>query len=377
MIEDTQSSLKGYYLYYEDIFDGAVTGPDRKVAAQIKAFNNAGLDCDFLFCKQPKTVGTKILSCLPYLSDGVDWPSPTSLSDCSFLYIRRSRFFSKDFIRFIKETKEAKPDIKIILEIPTFPYDDEMRAPLLFPAYLKDRKYRKQLRNNIDIIACPSTETEIFGVEAIHVYNGIDLSSIVPKKPALNLLEVNIIATAYFMRWHGLDRLIEGMSNYYRGAGSSRSIILHVAGSGAEIQPLKRKVQSDGLENKVVFHGYCDSDKLDTLFDQCSFAVECLGIHRKGLTLSSSLKSREYLAKGIPFIYANDIDVLVDDPADFCLRIHADDTSVNIEALLSFHDKLYSSETQENLINRIRLYAETHVGIDVTMKKIIEYIRFQ
>lgn len=371
-----QNYKKGCYLHYRDISeDKNPGGIEKKVASQIKALNDAGLLCDFILCKQPETVVSKIISCLPFMPDGINWPSPKSISCYSFLYMRRPRFASKELIRFLKGVKKCNREIEIIYEIPTYPYDSEMRTPLLYSAFMKDKVNRKKLQACINKIACLGKEREIFGVNTIQINNGIDLSLITPKTPVSSLSEVHIIIVARFERWHGLDRLVAGMIDYYNNNMAQRNIILHIVGTGSSIKGLKRRVEISNLSDHIIFHGYCNFDELSVLYDQCSLAVESLGFHRRsGITVSASLKSREYLAKGIPFVSANQIDVFINKPVDFFLQVPSDETSINIESLLCFHDKLYESETQENLIKRIRLFAESNVGIDNAMREVIECI---
>ena len=114
---------------------------------------------------------------------------------------------------------------------------------------------------------------------------------------------------------------------------------------------------------------------MDEVYDKCQFAIECLGCHRKGIDRSSSLKSREYLAKGMPFVYSGEIDVFLEDPVDFCLKVPADESPVDIEELVAFADGLYERESEEALIGRIRKYAEGHVGMNVAMKSVIDYVK--
>ncbi|MCL1797536.1 MAG: glycosyltransferase [Eggerthellaceae bacterium] len=370
------TQIKGCYLHYRDVLHNKMPGGiEKKVAAQIKAFNDAGLACDFILCEQPETTVSKVLSCLPFFSDGIKWPDPSKMAEYSYVYIRRPRFASKELLQFLRNTKKENPHVQIIYEIPTYPYDGEMRTPIFYPAFIKDRMNRKHLRKYLNRIAVLVDEEEVFGIETIKITNGIDLSHIVPKAPVPNLDEVHIISVARFERWHGIDRLVSGMLDYYQKGSSQRRIVLHVVGTGGVLKPLVKWIKNAGLESSVLFHGYCNSAELDSLYDQCSLAVESLGFHRRaGLTVSASLKSREYLAKGIPFISANEIDLFPDKPVDFFLQIPSDETSVDIDKLLEFHDSLYASESQESLIKRMRAFAEAHIGMNQAMQKVTNYI---
>ena len=69
------------------------------------------------------------------------------------------------------------------------------------------------------------------------------------------------------------------------------------------------------------------------LYDRCHFAIASLGLHRIGIDVASTLKTREYLAKGMPFVYSGEVDVFRDEPAHFCMAVPADETPVDVAAL--------------------------------------------
>jgi len=375
VFHSSQNNARGCFLFYHDI--QVAKKPDgvmNKVRAQLSAFDMAGIPCDLINCKSPETFFTKGFSSLPLVSDLIHWPDPRLLSEYTFVYIRRPAFISKELIKFMSGARKQNPTLKILLELPTYPYDHEMSTPLLYAALIKDRLNRNKLRLYVDRIVTMSPDSSIFGTTTIPIINGVDLSGIAPKQAARSLDTINIVSAALFQPWHGIDRLIEGLARFYADSSHDRNIILHLAGDGGAIRSLKRHVRRLHLSEHVLFHGYCDHNQLNELYDECSLAVECLGLSRKSLFISSSLKSREYLAKGIPFLCANEIDVFIDNPVDFCMVAPNDETPIDIERLVNFHDRLYNVDSQSNLISRIRSYAESHVGIDRTMTNVINYV---
>lgn len=369
-------TISGCYLHYRDVSHEtkALFGSDRKVASQIKSFIEKGLSCDFIFVPQPESTVGKIIASLPFTSDGVQWPSVQKLAEYSYIYIRRPRFMSKDMVGCLWQVKKESPATKIILEIPTYPYEQEMMMLTRYPALLKERGCRKDLSQVIDRIADLSGAKQIFGVTTLPIINGIDLSEVLPKTPVPNFATINIIGVAYFAFWHGFDRLIAGMQEYYQ-AGGTRDICLHLVGDGDVLPALKKQVNAAGLEKRVIFYGQLDRAGMDGVYNRCSLAVESFGGHRKDVTRSSSLKSREYLAKGLPIVHSTDIDVLEDYPVDFDLKVPQDDSPINIDTLLRFHDCLYDKESQLQLIERIRAYAERYIAMDHAMKNVIDFIK--
>lgn len=370
--------MKGFYLHYRNI-EGQETcvGSDRKVADQIEAFLNSGIDCRFMYCEHPTSFSGMVKSCLPGFSDGIDWPDINEIADADFLYIRRPRFISKDFVAFLKRVKLSNPQIKIVMEIPTYPYDSEMMTLKRYPALIKDRIYRKRITSLVDRIADLSGSETIFGISTIPFINGVDLERVRRRSTPLESdggKTMRIMCAAYFADWHGIDRMVEGLAEYYK-KGGGQDIVLHLAGEGNCLPHLKKSVQEHSLSDHVVFHGRLDQRQLDHLYDICNLAIESLGSHRKNIAISSSIKSREYLAKGIPFFYSGTIDVFVDNPVDFCIEVPSDDSPIDIEYILESYNSIIENTDEAELTNQIRKYAEEHVGMEKAMSNVTSWLK--
>lgn len=373
----TYNAPRGCYLCNFDPYDQdhVKTGVDRKVISQIKALSKAEIACDFHYCPYPSSRLRRGIGSLPLFSDGIRWPNPETLQAADYLYIRRPMYSSKEFICFLQKYKACNPKSIVIIEIPSYPYDKEMSGAINYFALKKDRKYRNLWKKYVNYIADLSGEEEIFGIPTLQMINGIDLSSLSPRKPSFSANgEINIAFSAFFGPWHGCDLLLEGLAEYYK-LGGKRKIFLHLAGGGNLIDNLKKITKNLKIEDHVKFYGALAQDQLDNLFNHCELAVGSLGLHRRSENCrDSSLKTREYLAKGIPFIYAGSVDVFEEDPVDFCLKMPSVEKPVDFNAVIEFHDHLYAKEDEAQLIARIRRYAENHVSIDIAMKKIIETI---
>lgn len=370
--------VRGCFLHFVDIDQSAsfLSGVDLKVRDQIATLNDAGLDCRFVYYRQPQTLFGKIRSCLPFCSDGVAWPDPYELAAMDYLYIRKPRFVSKEFISFFMKLKTVNPKLKILYEIPTYPYDAELSGLLLLPARLKDKRWRTYLSRYVDRLFYISDRAcgQVFGCPSTRIKNGIRVSRIAKKKPVANLDSVNVICCAAFMWWHGIDRFIEGMARYYE-QGGTREVLLHLVGEGEENEKLTTQVERLDLGDKVRFYGKQSTDKIAEVIDQCSFGIDLLGMHRKGATVSSSLKSREYLAYGMPFMSSAVVDVCDGENVDFIWNPPADESPVSIEDFLDYHDEIYARYDQQGLIDLIRGFAEDHVDMSKTLDPVVSYIR--
>lgn len=371
----SEKGIQGFYLHHRDI-EGEDTciGSDRKVKDQIACLNEAGLNCRFLHCPQPETVFGMVKASLPGLSDGVGWPHAEDLRCADYIYIRRPRIISRELVEMTRGYKRLNPSGVALLEIPTYPYDPEWMNPKMYLALRKDRKYRAKLSGVVDRMIDLSGNQFLFGVPTLRMINGIDMSRIKPKKPVDDLDSINIAFAAYFTRIHGADRLISGLGEYY-DQGGDRDITIHLAGDGSVMFDLKKLVVDLGIEGRVEFCGSLNAEELDDLYDQCSLAVGVLGLHRFGHSTTSALKTREYLAKGIPFVYAGGVDVFDSNPMDFCLRFSSDETALDFNEIVEFHDSLYSEKGQESVIARMREYAQDNVSMDKAMKEVVDYIQ--
>ena len=148
-----------------------------------------------------------------------------------------------------------------------------------------------------------------------------------------------------------------------------------MVGSGKELELYKEIVKKYDLEKKVTFCGSRYGEELDLLYNKSMLAVECLGAHRKGLKLSSSLKSREYAAKGLPMITAVDIDVFCDGKYPYIYKFSEDEQPINIETVIQFYDSIYKDRDCNQIAEEIRTYAQKLCDMEVAMKPVIDVLK--
>lgn len=240
--------------------------------------------------------------------------------------------------------KLNKRGIKCITEIPTYPYDSEFKGyPLKYkiPLYI-DKLFRKALAKKMEAIVTFSNEETIFGKRTICISNGIDLDSIPiynPKKQN----DIHLIAVAEIHYWHGFDRLVAGMGEYYKLNPDARKVFFHIVGweddrgtTSNGYLTVEQTAKKYNIGQYVVNHGKLFGDKLDEVFNQCVFAIGSLGRHRSGITNIKTLKNREYAARGIPFIYSETDNDFEDKP--YIIKAPADESPINIRQIIDFID---------------------------------------
>lgn len=368
---------RGLYVSNVDLNDSTY-GVAKKIQMQLEAFNNAGLNMQYSSSKKiyHNVIGQKIISRLPFSPFGEKWTG-ISVSDVDFLYIRKS-LFDIEFYRFVKKAKKSGVK-RIVLEIPTYPYDLEMRKRWQTrPYYWKDCFYRRRISPFVDRIATYSTDETIFGVKTVRIINGLDFSKINDRllSKAKND-EVHLLCVANMSFWHGYDRLLYGLAEYYSSSKTvpDVKVYMHLVGEGSETAKYKLIVKENDISNYVFFHGSLSGHQLDEVYNNCDIGICSLGCHRKNLELTSELKTREYAAKGLPMVTSCEIDIFPDKYFDFIKMFPADESIISIFDILNwYHDLLKINESVEVLSSRIRSLGEQLCDINETMKPIIEYI---
>ena len=269
--------------------------------------------------------------------------------------------------------KLRKAGIKAVMEIPTYPYDQEFEGfSYIERLQLRlDQMFRKGLAKQLDAIVTFTNEPQIFGQRTIRISNGVDLDSMPLYQQVDAAQELHLIGVAEVHYWHGYDRLIAGLGEYYLHSSHKKDVYFHIVGGvwksemyDDEHAPgFHELIEKYGLQDKVIFHDQLFGDALNQVFAQSSFAVGSLARHRTGISDIKTLKNREYASRGLPFIYSeNDSDF---DHQSYVLKVPADESPIDIARLIEFEEQLTITPQQ------IRQTVE-HLSWKVQMQKVVE-----
>lgn len=284
----------------------------------------------------------------------------------SFVYIRYYHNSNPFTIHFLKAIK--KLGVKVALEIPTYPYDQEFIDQKL--NLFIDRLFRRALCSYVDAIITFSNDTQIFGQHTIRISNGIDFNSIPLKKQVHSIEnELHLIGVAEIHFWHGYDRLIEGLKNYY-AQHPTYKVFFHIVGalSGErERREIEIPIQVSHLQPYIILHGAKHGKELDNLFERADFAIGSLARHRSGIYNIKTLKNREYAARGFGFIYSETDDDFEEMP--YILKVPADETPIEIPKLIAFCRK--QAISPQEIRDSIQ-----HLSWKEQMKKVYDGMQF-
>ena len=365
--------MKGYYLFapVEAENVGPESGVERKVRAQCKALNQY-LDCELVILPPAQYTGSmveKIVRRLPLTAAWRKWNYRGEFNDADFLYIRQV-YHDASFVRYLRSIRKNNPKIKIIYEVPTYPYLTEQKTTAANSAFRKKEiRWGPRAAKYMDRVVTFYEQDEIWGVPCIKLINGFDFSQVeLPERPEPK--DIQIISVASNAFWHGYDRLIKGLHLYYANGGSEH-IVYHVVGN--ILPELQRMVHDYNLEEHVVFHGRQSGDALRELYAQCYLGVDVLGGHRKDYPISSSLKSREYAAYGLPILTSSPVDYL---PKDYLyqLIVPYNDSPVDVQRIIAEYHRLYDGQNCNAVAQDIRTFAEEQCDMSTVIKPVAYFL---
>ena len=283
-----------------------------------------------------------------------------------FVYARCFQNANPWLIRLFKRFK--KLGIKSVTEIPTYPYDQEFNT---FSRQERlglkiDQLFRNQLYRQQSAVVTFSDSEQIFGQRTIRISNGVDFDSIPLHRYKPVDDAIHLIGVAEVHLWHGYDRLIAGLGEYYKKVKSPRKIFFHIVGGidpydlygEGDYKGIQTTIDMYGIKENVVFHGQLFGEELDIVFNMSCFAIGSLARHRSGITHIKTLKNREYATRGIPFIYSEIDSDFEDKP--YIIKALPDESPIDIQQIVDFIDShVFNSaeirKTVENLTWKIQM----------------------
>lgn len=268
-------------------------------------------------------------------------------------------------ILFYRYMNEA--GIRFAVEFPTvFPDSIGIIDSKIVAA--EDTYYKNRMREYVRCCTAYQPLDHVYGIPCIPLVNGVDMAEQPLKKIRRPDGRVILLAVATYTKWHGHERVIEGMHEYYAGGGG-RDIIFHIVGSGGQLGYYENLVEEYGLQKYVNFCGVLSGKELDEIYDASDLAMGDLGIYKVGLQSGAPIKEREYCARGIPFIYGHD-DMSFGEDNYYARQIPNDKTPVDMRMVLAFYDRMYDGR---DFRTDMRQYALDKLTWDKILQPLIDY----
>ncbi|MCD5030039.1 glycosyltransferase [Enterococcus asini] len=290
-------------------------------------------------------------------------------------------WFFFNIIKFI-----SKKNRYVYLELPTYPYDEERNIILRSEKekknyfsfllrsliYSLEKIYLPCLKKYITKIITFMSHEKIWGIDTVVLENGVDTHKYPPVEyinysKDVKRRPLTLTGVANVSRWHGYDRIIEGIHVYYSKQKGQHKIRFNIVGNGKEVEDLKKLVRMYELENSVHFLGALyNFEDLKKVYAKTDLAIGSLGMHRINLYEGSTLKVKEYCSMGIPFIISYKEKAISND-FKYALNLPSDDTAINMESLLEFYLNLGKREV---ISEEMHEFAILNFSWDIQMKKV-------
>lgn len=390
-------------LYVSNLDSREAVGYDSKIVGQVRGFAASGLEFELISFSP---VGNVILrKFLPLQASANGEPCVVEeilqKNVGSNILVKRKSLLSKAFERlrsgnfdylylrypraelllifFLFRVKSILPHLKIYFEYPTFPYDDEISRKNLkqFLSDAFDKLTRHHLKYFVHRAAVVNYSGDPFGITGITIDNGISTSSYCSKSYGLENIAAShtskntthLVGVANVRPWHGYDRIITGLGRYYSQSSVVHEVTFHIVGADeASTDHLRRlAIDNDVLEH-IVFYLPKRGAALDRLFEKCDIAISTLAPHRIGLSQLSPLKTREYCARGIPFVIGYE-DPDFPDNFEYALKFESSEKPININAIVKHHQRFRElSDTSETM----RKYSFKNLDWKVKMLPVVK-----
>lgn len=146
--------------------------------------------------------------------------------------------------------------------------------------------------------------------------------------------------------WHGIDKIIVL-------ARLLKEYEFHII--GYDHKTLSKQF---ALSENIITYGYLSQEESDKIISNCHIGISTLALHRKNMIEASPLKSRHYLANGLPIILAYEDTDLKEN--EYILNIGNYENNVidSVDKILHFIEKI-------NLLDPMKIIQES--------KKILSY----
>jgi len=194
------------------------------------------------------------------------------------------------------------------------------------------------------------------------ISNSIDLAEHPTYKMKLSQSN-RIIFVANLEYWTGLDKAIELLEKL-------EDFHLYIVGDGRTMDSVRGLVRKKCLTDRIHFMGELYGMELDKFILSCDIALSTLAAYRKGLVQACPLKTRHYLALGLPIVVGyEDIDLVGDMP--FVMKVPPDDTPIDVKEFEKFYHDILNVP---DICLKARKYAEDHLSPQVKMSELVKFL---
>ncbi len=348
-------------------FAASGLGIRKKVYAQVRSLEQAGLECFLVTCQENCLVliqKEEIQQRAIFFSTQEMYEKILNIVQEYQIEAVYIRFLTSNlfFYNFIKQLRKQKTEM--ILEFPCTPYDDSI-DPLTLA---EDKYYRNRMWKYVKFSTNYNEFKKVYHISSISLANGVDFE-IIPPRIENDNKDIVLLGVASMTIWHGFDRIIRGIHNYYKEGNVKEKVYIRFVGTGPEYHNYRKLADQLGVNEYVSFLGDKFGDELTNEFNMANMAIGSLGIHRINLKSVSTIKTKEYCSRGLPFFIAYD-EIDFDSKEKFILKFEPDESDIDVHKIVEFYHFYQKNCSSAEL----RKYAEERFSWDTIMQPVVTYI---
>lgn len=377
-----------------------------KVMNQIEALNENGVDCKGIFFTTEEITGS--------VNSSIEYVKVNKISSGWFRSIRQKNNYHQAILQYFQQHNEpfdfiycrypgaskyllkwVKNNQKKVFfehvtselyEIKLNKKDHPLKLKLssllsclefYYLPVFQETVFGKKIRQNALFGICNSTniaqyENKVCNGNYIQIINGdavnarsFKLKSRFPSDETFKFIFLKGASTN--ADFNGLDRIFNGLANY--NGNTKIKFYLY----GKNLQNEKVLVKKLNLSENVVTGDFVGKSEIDELVEEMNIGIGALAVHRKGLTETTTIKTREYMARGLPFIYGHKDPDLSDrsELRDICLELNASDQALDFEMIIKWYKHIELSTVSE----RMRKFAQENLDYKIKMNKVSNKLR--
>jgi glycosyltransferase involved in cell wall biosynthesis len=348
-------------LYLSDTDLDQMSGVARKILMQCQRWEKEGHEVEILSMNSMSwySTGGERLTAKSLLIKRRGWKVFLHLAWGTFLLQKMLQGKSYDIVYmryrlYFPFFKKALGRARQIVEINTDDLEEYKLSSSLLSMY--NRYFRHFFLSKVDAFVCVSRELgekfKIFHRPVCVIANGIDCSQyeFVPmtqtQKPSL------VFIGSPGQKWHGVEKIVWL-------ADRLPEFDFHIVGI-------------DGASRKnLYYHGYQPHDKAQEIVKTKDVGIGTLSLYVNKMTEASPLKTRQYLAHGLPLIYAyEDTDISAE--VSFALRIANNENNVT-DTLDEIKRFIFAVYQNRSIRKKARSFAEEKLDVKGKEKKRLHF----
>ena len=152
--------------------------------------------------------------------------------------------------------------------------------------------------------------------------------------------------------WHGFDKILQ-MAEYFKNYD------FNIIGyDGQNTSNLK-------------YFGYLNMQEATQIIQKSDIGIGTLSLYKKNMFEASPLKTRQYLACGIPMIYAYE-DTDIQEVKPFGLKLENSENNIDYKKIQSFVERVFNSK---DIRLKARDYAVSYLDFKIKEKQRLEFFK--